>query len=392
MVVTMKKNSQFSIVGPRVYAEAGILENHAVVIAAGKIHAITVAEKNTDTEKLIFPENYHLVPGFIDLHTHGARGHDVMDASAEALRVISQALAEEGTIAFLATTMTAATEEIECALVTVRNYQENESAGASLLGVHLEGPFLAPTKMGAQRGDKMLAPDVTLLKRWQTLSGLAIKLVTLAPEQPNSAELIGYLCEQKIIASLGHTNATYAEAMTAIEQGCSHATHLFNAMSGIHQREPGTVTAALLADTVMVELILDGVHLHPAIVELVLKVKGKDKILLVTDAMRAKCLSDGCYDLGGQTVQVKNNQAQLANGVLAGSVLRMSSAIQNMLAFTGCELFDAIKMASENPAKVLGIFANKGSIAVNKDADLVVLDAEWNVVTTVCGGRLVYQR
>lgn len=391
MVVAMKKHLPFSIVGPAVYTETGVLKNHAVSIADGKIQAVAAAGKNVDAQALVFPESYHLVSGFIDLHTHGARGHDVMDASEEALQGISLALAEEGTTAFLATTMTGEIAEIESALLAVREYGAKVS-GASIVGVHLEGPFLAPSKMGAQRGEKILAPDVALLKHWQVLSDRMIKLVTLAPEQPNSAELIRYLRAEKMIASLGHTNATYAEAVEAIAQGCTHATHLFNAMSGIHHRAPGAVTAALLADEVMVELILDGVHLHPAIVDLTLKLKGKDKILLVTDAMRAKCLNDGCYDLGGQTVHVKNNQAQLANGTLAGSVLRMPSAIQNMLAFTGCDMLDAIKMASENPAKALGIFARKGSIVAQKDADLVVLDTEWNVVATICGGIVVYQR
>lgn len=373
--------------GPAIYTEQGILKAHAVCIKEGVIQEISPAENFQSEEVMHFPANYHLVPGFIDCHTHGANGYDVMDASHEALTAISLALAQEGTTSFLATTMTADELQIEAALSAVRDYmQDSPENGASILGIHLEGPFLSPLKMGAQRGDKIISPNVDLLKRWQQLSKQAIKLVTLAPEQAKSMELIRYLKQEKVIASIGHTNASYAESIAAIEAGCSHATHLFNAMSGVHQREPGVVTAALLADQVMVELIVDGVHLHPAIVELVLRIKNKDKIILITDAMRAKCLSDGCYDLGGQTVHVKKGQAQLADGTLAGSVLPMYSAIQNMLNFTGCSLFDALKMASENPAKALGIFHRKGSITPRKDADLVVLDEKLNVVMTICRG------
>jgi N-acetylglucosamine-6-phosphate deacetylase len=313
----------------------------------------------------------------------------VMDANLDALHTISMTLAAEGTTSFLATTMTADVIQIDDALVAIRDFSSEKNVGANIVGIHLEGPFLSPHKMGAQRGDKIIFPDVELMQHWEKLSGHQIKLVTIAPEQPQSEPLIQYLKQKNIIASIGHTNATYAETVSAIHAGCSHATHLFNAMRGIHQREPGTVTAALLADDVMVELIVDGVHLHPAIVDLVCKIKNKNKIALITDAMRAKCLHDGSYDLGGQTVFVKNGQAQLADGTLAGSTLTMPSALQNILAFTQCSLHDAIKMTSANPAKALGLFQQNGSIAVNKHADLVVLDDALNVVLTLCGGRKV---
>jgi N-acetylglucosamine-6-phosphate deacetylase len=379
------------ISGARVYSENGILDSVAVSIDNGLIKGIgAVSEDSAEVRK--FPASYHLIPGFIDMHVHGAQGHDVMDATPEALAAIAKTLAAEGTTAFLATTMTADISQIDTALTAIRHYAQNANAGAQILGVHLEGPFLAREKMGAQPGDKIISPDIKLMQQWEKISGNMIRLVTLAPEQPESIALITYLKKQKIISSIGHTNATYAETNTAIAAGSTHATHLFNAMRGIHQREPGTVTAVLLADTVTAELIVDGVHLHPAIVKLALQVKGKDKIILVTDSMRAKCMQDGCYDLGGQKVNVKDGHAQLADGTLAGSVLQMSSAIQNILKFTGCSLQDAVKMASENPAKSLNIFNRKGSIAPNKDADLVVLDKKLNVVLTVCQGKIVYEK
>jgi N-acetylglucosamine-6-phosphate deacetylase len=381
----------------QIHTEKNELSNACVVIRDDKIVALesdlkAALAKFQSADVIEFPENYHLVPGLIDLHTHGANGSDVMDGTQDALINISKTLAKEGTTGFLATTMTASADAIEKALMNVRDFtRASHKVGASILGVHLEGPFISEKKMGAQCPDRILAPSVASIERWQKVSGNAIKLVTLAPELENSREVIRYLKQNNIIASMGHTHASYAESVLAIEEGCSHATHLFNAMRGIHQREPGVVTAALLSEKVMAELIVDGVHLHPAIVELAFKLKGKDKIVLITDAMRAKCLHDGVYELGGQAVVVKNKVASLEDGTLAGSVLTMNSALQNVLDFTGCSFADAIKMASENPARELGVFAKKGSIALNKDADLVVLDDKFNVMLTVCGGEIVYE-
>ncbi len=373
--------------GLNVYTSDGVLQGASVVIQDGIIADIILTKPGQD---ISFPANYHLIPGLIDLHVHGMDGCDVMDANPEALTKISQALIRSGTTAFLATTMTASTQNIEKTLLAVREYMavQHEAPGAIMLGVHLEGPFISPKKAGAQCADHILSPSIETLHHWQQLSENAIKLVTFAPELTNH-EFIAYLKKNNIIAALGHSDANYAETMHAMQQGCDYVTHLFNAMRGIHQREPGMVTAALLED-VWTELIVDGVHLHPAIVKLILKMKGMEKMVLVTDAMRATCLHNGVYDLGGQKVTVKENTATLSDGTLAGSVLRMPQAIKNMLQFTGCDLLDAVKMASENPAKVLGIFDKKGSIAIDKDADLVVLDEHFNVVMTICGGHKIW--
>jgi N-acetylglucosamine-6-phosphate deacetylase len=384
--------------GLQVYTEQGILPNAAVAIHNGLIQKIGESEvvsiKNSMANELLyFPANYHLIAGFIDLHVHGANDRDVMDATPDALHSISAALAAEGTTAFLATTMTAQKENITQALVAVRNFisKQHEFSGAAILGVHLEGPFISSKKAGAQRADSFLTPDITLLEHWQKMSADSIKLVTLAPELPNSAAFIRYLKQKNVIAALGHSDATYAETAAAITEGLSYATHLFNAMRGIHHREPGAVMAALLSDQVSTELIVDGIHLHPAIVQCILKLKRKENLILVTDAMRAKCLGDGIYDLGGQSVVVKKGIATLSDGTLAGSTLKIPTAIQNIIRFTPCSLFDAIKMATENPARVLGIFHKKGSIALGKDADLVVLNDKLEVVLTLCGGKVAYR-
>jgi len=380
--------------GPDIHTESSILKNAALVIRENKIHSIETQKNISSDHVITFPDTYHLVPGFVDIHTHGANGFDVMDGTFSALSSISQALAAEGTTSWLATTMTESLEDISRVLQNVGNYIEKKKngLGANVLGIHLEGPFLSPEKVGAQNAKNILMPQVECLRVFQKKSGNAIKLVTLAPELPNSLELIRYLKSHNIIASIGHTNATYAETMAAIDAGCSHVTHLFNAMRGIHQREPGAMTAALLSEKLSTELIVDGIHLHPAIVELVLKIKDREKIILVTDAMRAKCLADGLYDLGGQSVRVKENKATLSDGTLAGSVLKMISAVQNMMKYTNCHVQDVIRFSSENPAKLLNVFDRKGSILPGKDADLVVLDEAFNVVMTMVGGKVVYQK
>ncbi len=385
------------LTGLQVYSEQGVISDGAVVVNDGLVQSIDYAmqvQNTTSDEVLSYPADYHLVPGFIDLHVHGANGCDVMDATFEALHSMSKTLAEEGTTGFLATTMTAKKDEIEKAVVTVRDFMDakHEMNGAAILGVHLEGPFISPKKVGAQRADQTCLPDIEMFEQWQNAGGNAIKLVTLAPELANSIGFIRYLKEKNIVAALGHTDAMYAEALTAIAEGVNYATHVCNAMRGIHQREPGAMMAALMSEQVVTELIADGHHLHPAMVQLILKLKSKEKMLLVTDAMRAKCLGDGTYDLGGQDVVVKEGVAMLADGTLAGSTLKMSTAIQNMMRFTQCDFRDVLQMVAENPAKVLGIFDRKGSIAIGKDADLVVLDPQFNVVLTVCAGKVVYRK
>jgi len=387
--------SQFILSGLQVHAEEDSYSESSVLIQDGIIHTIHPGITDKNIETFAFPASYHLVPGFIDLHLHGANGADVMDATPEALAIISKALAKEGTTGFLATTMAADVQDIENTLSVIRHFVENASqkiAGASLLGIHLEGPFLSPDKIGAHLADKIIPPDIGLMQRWRSMAQNLIKLVTLAPEQAHSLAFIHYLCQQDIVPAIGHSNANYQTTQAAIDAGCCYITHLFNAMRGIHQREPGVVTAALLAEKVMVELIVDGIHLHPAIVELAYKMKGEDNIVLVTDAIRAKCLGEGCYELGGQNVTVKAGAARLADGTLAGSILPLCTAMKNMMTFTHCPLRAAIKMTAENPAKVLGLFHRKGSIAPNKDADLVVLDDEMNVVLTLCGGKVAFSQ
>jgi N-acetylglucosamine-6-phosphate deacetylase len=390
----MTDSSRQIFSGMQIYIDHKWVTNQAVLIEAGRIKAIIpteMIEHHLPAKHHTYPKDYYLVPGFIDLHIHGIHGHDVMDAKQDSLQMISRELATQGVTGFLATTMTASDVDIEAVLKLIPAAMLS-TAGAALLGVHLEGPFIAPAKMGAQRGDAVKAPDVALFKHWQSLADDAIKLVTIAPELPGAIPFIEALRKMDVIASIGHTNATYAETMAAIQAGATQATHLFNAMRGMHQREPGAAGALLLSDHIVAELIADNVHLHPAMMELALRVKGKEHLLLVTDAMRACCLHDGDYDLGGQSVHVNSGVARLADGTLAGSTLTMPHAIKNMAAIDASSLAIAIDMATHNPARALGLAASKGRVAVGYDADLVVLNADINVMATLRAGCEIYRR
>ncbi len=366
--------------------------DHAVVVEEGKIKAIIPTEMiahHLPATQHHFSQDHYLLPGFIDLHVHGVSGHDVMDADVNALHAIERQLAQEGVTGFLATTMTASHARLTQVLATIAIAQKTP-VGARLLGVHLEGPYIAVEKCGAQAAQEIQAPNLDAFKALQASAQQQIKMVTLAPELAHAIPFIRALTAMGVITAIGHTNATYAQTCAAIDAGCHYATHLFNAMRGLHQREPGAVGAILLAKQVVAELIVDGVHLHPAVVALAYAMKGKDELVLVTDAMRAKCLGDGDYDLGGQQVTVRQQRAYLPDGTLAGSVLRMPQAIQQMVLFSGCSLIDAIHMATMTPARILGLDQVKGSIAVGKDADLVVMDANYHIALTLVAGEQVY--
>ncbi len=384
--------TDYLISGPAIYTEHDVLCDHFLTTHQGLIQGISNKKISKSQRVLEFPNNYHLVPGFIDLHIHGANGFDVMDGTPEALWGMKKALAAEGVTGFLATTMSASHTEIKSALQNIQETMQKQQAsqGAIILGVHLEGPFISAEKKGAQPADFIVSSDQSYFKKLQAFSNNTIKLVTLAPEIENIIELVHYLKQQKIIASIGHTNATFTETMQAITEGCTYATHVFNAMRGIHQREPGAVTAALLSNEVTTELIADGQHLHPAIIELILRLKPIEKTILVTDAMRAKCLTDGTYELGGQSVSVISNKATLKDGTLAGSVLTFPQAIKNMHQWTTYSLSQLFKMTAENQAKLLGLFHQIGSLQPKKMANLVVLDEKLNTVFTMIAGEIVF--
>ncbi|MGE7602451.1 N-acetylglucosamine-6-phosphate deacetylase [Peribacillus sp. NPDC097675] len=383
-----------------IYSEEEIIErgylltNDDKIVAFGSMGNLDDIHEEAEVIDFTTFQGYKVIPGMIDIHIHGVDGADTMDATQDALHTMATALPREGTTSFLATTMTQSPEAIEKALINAGQYiQEQQPPGlAEILGLHLEGPFVNPKMAGAQPEQYMMNPDLHIFKKWNVLSKNTVKVVTLAPEQPGGSEFIKYLKEHGIVASIGHTDATYDEVDQAISDGATQVTHLFNQMRGLHHREPGVVGAALLRDELKAELIIDGVHVRPEIVKLAYKQKTQTGLILITDSMRAKCLKNGTYDLGGQDVTVKDGKAVLADGTLAGSILKMGQAVKNLLSYTNCSLEEAVEMASLNPAKQLRLDEKKGSIKVGKDADLVILNEGNEVVMTICRGQIAFSR
>lgn len=346
-----------------------------------------------NAEELPVPEDGVVLPGFIDEHIHGAGGADAMDGTCEALGTIAETVAKEGTTTFLATTMTQSRSAILTALSAVSRYRsENRASGARIAGVHLEGPFISVKHKGAQPEEYVAAPSVGQFDEYNAASGNSIRIVTLAPEVAGAGELIGHLSKIGVAASIGHTGAGEKDVRSAMQRGACGVTHTYNAQSPLHHREIGVAGCALLYDELTCELIADTVHVSVPAIRLLVKNKPAQRLTLITDAMRAKGLPDGVSELGGQTVYVRNGEARLADGTLAGSVLKMNRAVQNMVEQAGVPFLQAVDYATANPARTLGIYGETGSIRLGKRADFVVLDSSYNVVMTVRDGNVIYQR
>lgn len=373
-----------------IYGDKEVFEQADLLLENGKITSISPTPiAVSDDVKVVDGDGLTVLPGFIDGHIHGAKGADTMDATPEAIATMAQALPEEGTTSFLATTITQSHEQIERALENVAAYTPT-SKEAEMLGIHLEGPFIHPDKKGAQPEDYIVPANIDLFDRWQEKAHGLIKTVTLAPECDHVG-MIPYLHEAGVIVSAGHTTVQYADMQAAVNQGVRQLTHVANAMSGVHHRDVGAVGAAFLLEDLIVEVIADEIHLAPEMLEIVYKQIGSERMVLITDAMRAKLLPDGTYELGGQEVQVKAGRARLADGTLAGSIVTMIDSVRNMLKIPNVTLADIVQMTAVNPAKQLQIFDRKGSISVGKDADVVLLDDTLKIRYTICQGNIAYQ-
>ncbi len=343
-------------------------------------------------EEIELPENAVVLPGFIDEHIHGAGGSDAMDGNTKDLAIIAETVAKEGTTAFLATTMTQSKENILKAMRAVKEYREAAGEqGARIAGVHLEGPFIAAAHKGAQPLEYVAAPDAKTFDEYNAACGNAIKIITLAPETDGALDFIRHIVAQGTVVSVGHTGAKYAEVKAAMEAGATNVTHTYNAQSPLHHREIGVVGSALLLEDLYCELICDTIHVSVPAMQLLVKNKRADKLALITDAMRAKGLADGVSELGGQTVYVKGGEARLADGTLAGSVLRMNRALQNMVEKVGVPLTQAVDYCTINPARTLKMENEAGSIAEGKRADFAVLNDKFDVLYTVRDGKIIYK-
>ena len=370
----------------------------SVVVADGKIAQVIseddkeAAEAVTKELSSIDGQGGWLLPGFIDVHVHGGFGADFMDASRESFDTITKYHASQGTTGMLATTMTASKEAIEDVLQAVAEYRSDNMPYAALCGVHLEGPFISEKWPGAQNPAFIKDPQLEWMKKWDAKYPGLIRQLTLAPEKSGAIETIAWLAEQGINTACGHTDAVYEEVIAAADAGLSQAVHTFNAMRGLHHREPGTLGAVLTDDRIAAELIADGIHVHPAAIRLVLAAKPADKVILITDAMAAAGMPDGEYSLGGLAVIVKEGEARLREGnALAGSCLTMIGAVRYILENSNLTMTEISRLASGNAAKQLGISDRTGSIAKGKQADLVWTDASLNVRQTWVQGRTVYE-
>ena len=348
--------------------------------------------KKSKAEEIALPQNAIVLPGFIDQHIHGAGGSDGMDGTVEDIATLAKTVASEGTTSFLVTTMTQSKENITKAMQAVKSYREQASKdGARVVGIHLEGPFIAAAHKGAQPLEYVVQPAITAFDEYNQESGNAIKVVSLAPEVEGAEEFVRHISQKGIVASIGHSGAKYADIQKAVDAGAKNVTHTYNAQSALHHREIGVVGSAMLLDELNCELIADTIHVSVPAMKLLIKNKPADKLTLITDAMRAKGLPDGVSELGGQTVYVKNGEARLEDGTLAGSVLRMNRAIENIVTKVGVPFLKAVDFATINPAKNLGIDKEVGSIKVGKRADFTIINENYDVLMTVRDGEIVYQ-
>lgn len=380
----MQKTSRILIKNANVVKTDKVKSND-ILIESGTIKQIDEHLQGSYSLNIetINADGLYVAPGFIDLQVNGGAGHNFGEASVEGIKEIISFHISHGTTGLLPTTVTAPPATIRSTIEEIKNTNH-----PAILGMHIEGPFISRKKKGAQNPEYILEPSTAALNEIIGDHQNFVKIVTLAPEL-DGAERVLERIKEFGVPSLGHSDASYEETIDALNKGVSLFTHMFNAMSGFHHREPGAVCAAFESDA-MTELIADGIHVHPAAIRLLFREKGSDKVCLITDAMSAAGLSDGSYTLGGLDITVEKGIARLEDGTLAGSTLTMDHAVKNFKNFTDLSLPEIMKTASLNPAKVLGIDEFKGSIEEGKDADLVILDENFDVRFTVIGGEIVY--
>ncbi|MCI5547502.1 MAG: N-acetylglucosamine-6-phosphate deacetylase [Clostridiales bacterium] len=374
-----------AIVNGKIILPDSIVEGRALLFDE-KIAGLS--ETVPEGAEIIDAKGRYVAPGLVDIHIHGYLGEDTSDGSVEGIRKMAEGIVKNGVTAWLPTTMTVSYDDLRHAFDAVRVLMDkkNNPKGAQIMGVHAEGPFINPSKKGAQAVEYIRPADAPFLIE----NSDVIRIVTIAPEMPGALDCIREVTEKtSILVSMGHTAANYETAKAGIEAGVRHATHLFNAMTPLNHRDPGVVGASLADDRVSTELIADTFHISPDLFGLVAKVKG-DNLVLITDCTRAGGLEDGEYTLGGQPIFVKGIECRLADGTIAGSVLKLNNAIRNMRDHTSLPLEQIVRMASINAARCIGLDKTKGSLEAGKDADIILADENFAVSETIIAGETVW--
>lgn len=404
----MSYSENVLIMNARIVLENRIIEGGGLHFADGRIRWIGTKDELTAAggpetlamvggaapAQIIDAQGGWLLPGFIDVHVHGGAGYDFMDATEQAYDEITTFHGRHGTTAMLVTTVTAPREDIERVLDATRQYMTAPMPGARLAGVHLEGPFINARWSGAQNPAYIVPPNLEWMQTWVSRYPGVIRQLTLAPEQPGAEEVIRWTTAQNIVCACGHTDATFEQITEAVSWGLRHAVHTYNAMTPLHHRQPGTVGAVLTDDLIAAEIIADGHHVHPRAIELLVRSKPADKLVLITDAIMAAGLGNGEYVLGGLSVVVEDGVARLKEGnSLAGSTLTMIGAFRYMVREVGVSVMQASRMASGNPARAIGLYDETGSIAAGKTADLVLAspDNEFAIRRVWSAGNPIYQ-
>lgn len=363
----------------------------SVLIKNGIIAQISESDFDSSCNETLDAHGLILAPGLIDVHIQGAGGADILDATTEALEAISRTCARFGTTGFLATTVFK-TDQDNQHLSLAAEYVDKDLGGANLLGIHLEGPFISREKKGMILPACICPPSEQILNEILDITKGHLSMMTIAPELPGNMGIIQSLVDSGIIASFGHSNATYEQTLAGFDAGISHVTHLFNTMPSIHHRNPGPLIAIFETEKVTAQVITDGVHIHPAVLKFTYENLGPERTIPITDGMQAIGLGEGMFIYNGIEYESKSGAARYKDGTLIGTALGLSQMLEKLISFTGCSLETAIRMTTQNPARLLGIENKKGSIAVGKDADLILLDDNFSVNTTIVAGKIVFQK